>query len=214
MRCRHERRGRKRQRKVGQLRYEHCRWISWTAGQNWSIAPKKYPEAVLVVNAGARGQLVSDPGAQRVWGVADAAEHGILAKLKEAGRPFLPLWVTDGEQDSILLLKRFRAVVGEGAAEVNVVKNWGLIPVGTLAPWTYFDDSETAKAVTESDGRIMEYPPLAMRVARQLVNRRLSIARALELEPEPILSAGERMVLEGWWRKASNALDPVLGMGK
>ena len=102
-----------------------------------------------------------------------------------------------------MLLKRFRAVVGEGAAEVNVVKNWGLIPVGTLAPWTYFDDSETAKAVTESDGRIMEYPPLAMRVARQLVNRRLSIARALELEPEPILSAGERMVLEGWWRKAS-----------
>ena len=51
---------------------------------------KKYPEAVLVVNAGARGQLVSDPGAQRVWGVADAAEHGILAKLKEAGRPFPP----------------------------------------------------------------------------------------------------------------------------
>ena len=44
----------------------------------------------------------------------------------------------------------------------------------------------------------MEYPALATRVARQMVNDRLSIARALETEPEPVLSAGSRMVLEGW----------------
>ena len=64
-------------------------------------------------------------------GVADAAEHGILAGLRDAGRPFVVLWVTDGEQDSLQLLKRFREEVGEEGA-VHVVKNWGRIPVGTL----------------------------------------------------------------------------------
>ena len=174
---------------------------------------QEHPEAVLVVNVGARGRLVSDPGAQRVWGVADAAEDGILAGLRDAGRPFVVLWVTDGEQDSLQLLKRFRKEVGEEGA-VHVVKNWGRIPVGTLAPWAFFDESNTAEAVREAGGHIVEYPALATQVAKQMVNDRLPIARALETEPKPVLSAGSRMVLEGWWRKASVALETMLAGGE
>ena len=64
-----------------------------------------------------------------------------------------------------------------------------------------YQTSETAKGVAAAGGKVIHVPTLALRVADDLRNKRLSIARALEEMP-----FGHRVELERWRREVHQAV--------
>ena len=153
----------------------------------------QHPELWIVVNAGARN-------------VAGVVDHGssLMSSLSSIGREFRTLWVLGSDRDSVELLADYRDAMREGQTQIgtlHVVTNAGR---GDEREFPIYRESETAKTVAESGGKQIHVPHLALRVADDLRNQRLSFARAQDNFP-----FGHRMELERWRREVHRALEEL-----
>ena len=149
-----------------------------------------YPEHTIVVNGGARNL----DGVQE-FGAA------LMPSLREIGREFRCLWVIGPDRDSVELLADYRDMMRDGddaVGTLHVVTNAGR---SDERDFELFHKSKTAKAIAAAGGKVVHIPTLALRVADELRNQRLSIARALKVMP-----FGHRVELERWRREVHHAV--------
>ena len=149
-----------------------------------------HPGHWIVVNGGARN-------------LAGVREYGsaLIPSLDTIGREFRALWVIGPDRDSVELLADYLDTMRDGDDRVgtlHVVTNAGR---SDEREFEVYQGSKTATAVAAAGGRVIHVPTLALRVADDLRNRRLSIARALKEMP-----FGHRVELERWRREVHRAL--------
>jgi hypothetical protein len=135
-----------------------------------------YRDATVVVNTAARSQ-------------AGVAQYGgtLTSTLDELARRLVVLWVINRQRDSLELLLKFGATFP--GAITHVVRNGYF---GAPEKFTLYRDSQLRKAV-EAQGRSLDFPDLADRVADELRSQRLSIRKAAET-----MHTGERAELLRW----------------
>lgn len=133
-------------------------------------------DATVVVNTAARSQ-------------AGVAQYGgtLASTLDELARRLVVLWVINRQRDSLELLLKFGATFP--GATTHVVRNGYF---GAPEKFTLYRDSQLRKAV-EAQGRSLDFPDLADRVADELRSQRLSIRKAAET-----MHIGERAELLRW----------------
>ena len=142
----------------------------------------KHPDHWFVVNAGARN-------------LAGVCDHGsnLMPSLRSIGREFRTLWVIGSDRDSVELLADYHEMMHDGKTSVgtlHVIANAGR---GDEREFAVYRDSKTAKAISKTGGKFIRVSHLALRVADDLRNQRLSIAQAFEVMP-----FGHRVELERW----------------
>lgn len=141
-----------------------------------------YPDHWFVVNGAARN----------LTGVRDYGS-ALIPSLRSIEREFRTMWVIGSDRDSVELLAEYREIMRDGENPVgtlHVVANAGR---GDEREFTAYRNSKTARAIEATSGKVIQVPSLALRVADDLRNQRLSIARALDTLP-----FGHRVELARW----------------
>ncbi|MGF6644259.1 protein mobD [Paraburkholderia sp. GAS82] len=133
-------------------------------------------DATVVVNTAARSQA----GVARYGGTLANA-------LDELARRLVVLWVINRQRDSLELLLKFGATFP--SAVTHVVRNSYF---GAPEKFALYRESNLRKAI-ETQGRSLDFPDLADRVADELRSQRLSIRKAAET-----MHLGERAELLRW----------------
>ena len=162
--------------------------------------PDGWIEVLDVSNAHPGHWIVVNGAARNLDGVRNYGA-ALIPSLREIGREFRTLWVIGPDRDSVELLADYREVMRDGddpVGTLHVVTNAGR---SDERNFELFHKSKTAKAIAAAGGRVVHIPTLALRVADDLRNERLSIARALETMP-----FGNRVELQRWRREVHHAL--------
>lgn len=148
------------------------------------------PESVVVINTAARNNT----------GVSSYGEtlNSTLAELK---RKLVTLWVINTQRDSLELLKSYMDAIPN--ARVDVVRNEHL---GAENKFELYNGSKIRKEIEEQRGKSVNFPKLADRVADDLYNKRLSIAKASKELP-----IGNRAELLRWRGEVKKVLEGLLG---
>jgi CobQ/CobB/MinD/ParA nucleotide binding domain len=146
-------------------------------------------DATVIVNTAARSQT----------GVAQYGRT-LADTLDELARRLVVLWVINRQRDSLELLMEFGETFPH--ALTHVVRNGYF---GTPDKFTLYHESKLRKAV-EAQGKSLDFPDLADRVADELRSQRLSIRRAAET-----MHIGERGELLRWRALCSDMFARVTG---
>ncbi len=106
-------------------------------------------------------------------------------------RQIIVIWPIDNGRDGVQSLNEFMRKVSP-AIRVDVLKN---LHFGDPSAFSFFDSSNTKKAILARGGRIVELPALAERIAATIKIKRLQFDAALAELP-----VGERFELRRWLR--------------
>ena len=162
--------------------------------------PEGWIEALNVSDAYPGHWIVVNGAARNLDGVRDYGA-ALIPGLRELEREFRTLWVTGPDRDSVELLADYVEIMRDGddpIGALHVVTNAGR---SDERNFEFFHNSETAKAIAAAGGKVVHIPTLALRVADDLRNKRLSIARAVR-----DMSFGNRIELLRWRREVHRAL--------
>jgi len=120
-----------------------------------------------------------------------------LPRLPElVGRPLVVCWVADNKRDVLESLSDF---YNESRLTIDFVRN---LHHGPESSFELFNNSNIRKMILKAGGQVMDFPALAPRVMVAKANKRLTVAKT-----GPILSLGDRLELERWWREVTRAFD-------
>lgn len=146
----------------------------------------------LVVNTAARNLT----GVQKFGGT-------LLNTLGELDRELITIWTINRQRDSLELLADYLDVMPVSERHVlHVARN---LYFGEREKYQLYSESEIKKRVEAGNGRTIDFPDLADRVADDLATRRLSIKSAIEELP-----IGNRAELLRWRIAAHKSLGEVL----
>jgi len=146
----------------------------------------------LVVNTAARNLT----GVQKFGGT-------LLNTLGELDRELITIWTINRQRDSLELLADYLDVMPVSERHVlHVARN---LYFGEREKYQLYSESEIKKRVEAGNGRTIDFPDLADRVADDLATRRLSIKSAIEELP-----IGNRAELLRWRIAAHRSLGEVL----
>lgn len=146
----------------------------------------------LVVNTAARNLT----GVQKFGGT-------LLNTLGELDRELITIWTINRQRDSLELLADYLDVMPVSERHVlHVARN---LYFGEREKYQLYSESEIKKRVEAGNGRTIDFPDLADRVADDLATRRLSIKSAIEELP-----IGNRAELLRWRIAAHLSLGEVL----
>ena len=147
----------------------------------------------MVVNGGARNFT-----GLRKYGAPFVAEVGRI------GRVFQTAWVIGTDRDCLEALVDFIELVAiTKSTPVDVVANAGR---SAETDFTQYQTSEISATVAGHGGQMVYLPHLALRVADDMRNSRLTIAGTMRKLP-----FGHRLALERWRREAHDAMRRVAG---
>ena len=148
----------------------------------------EYPEHVAVINSAAR----SNTGMEK---------YGATLKetLGELKRDLATFWLINRQRDSVELLRSFVDVFPDVA--VHVCRN---LHFGEAEKFALYNESKTRKII-EQNGRTLDFPELANRVADKIYSHRLPIWAALAGLP-----IGDRAELKRWQLCCAKMFDRVL----
>jgi hypothetical protein len=149
----------------------------------------EFPEYALVINSAAR----SNAGMEK-YGAT------LRETLTELERGLTAFWIINRQRDSIELLRTFLDVFPE--ALVHVCRN---LYFGEAEKFELYNESKTRKTI-EQNGRTLDFPDLADRVADKLYSGRMSIRKALDELP-----IGDRAELKRWRTLCAEMFASVLG---
>ena len=161
----------------------------WIELINFSDKNRSRP---LVVNTAARNLT----GVQKFGGT-------LLNTLGELDRELITIWTINRQRDSLELLADYLDVMPVSERHVlHVARN---LYFGEREKYQLYSESEIKKRVEAGNGRTIDFPDLADRVADDLATRRLSIKSAIEELP-----IGNRAELLRWRIAAHRSLGEVL----
>jgi hypothetical protein len=127
----------------------------------------------------------------------------LLATLPELGRRLVTIWVINRQRDSLELLADYVDAMPLSAAhQVHVVRN---LYFGQSDRFQLYNSSQIKKQLEANNGKTLDFPDLADRVADRLATGRMTIQSAMAEMP-----IGDRAELIRWRRVASQVLTQVL----
>ncbi|MEX3899899.1 protein mobD [Paraburkholderia sp. BR10954] len=152
----------------------------------------EHRDATVIVNTAARSQA----GVARYGGT-------LASTLDDLARRLVVLWVINRQRDSLELLLEFGETFPR--ALTHVVRNCYF---GTPDKFTLYRESNLRKAV-EAQGRSLDFPDLADRVADELRSQRTSIRKASET-----MHIGQRAELFRWRALCDAMFSKVIGVDR
>ena len=149
----------------------------------------RYPASTVVINTAARNNR-------------GVSAYGVTLNdtLPELQRQLVTLWVINRQRDSLELLWDYMDALP--GVVVHVVRNHYF---GEANKFELYNDSEVKQRVEQQEGRSLNFPDLADRVADDLNGQRLTIRAALKTLP-----LGNRAELTRWRAAVARMLAPLL----
>lgn len=168
-----------------------CRLNSLDDADGWAElldTVQEFPDSVVIINAAARTKT-------------STASYGDIMQeaLQQMQRRLVAFWVINRHRDSIELLHSFQEVFHN--VTIHVCRN---LYFGNAERFDVYNTSK-ARKVIERNGRTLDFPVVANRVADWLYSKRMSIRAAL-----PDMPFGTRAELQRWRSLCATMFDRVM----
>jgi hypothetical protein len=149
---------------------------------------QSYPDHAVVVNAAARTK-------------ASTASYGDIMReaLRAMERDLVVFWVINRHRDSIELLHSFQQTFP--GATIHVCRN---LYFGEPESFALYNESK-ARETVEQNGKTLDFPAVANRVADWLYSKRMSIHAAI-----PEMFIGTRVEAQRWVLRCRDMFDLVM----
>ncbi|MBQ9368069.1 MAG: protein mobD [Victivallales bacterium] len=168
-----------------------CRLNSLDDADGWAElldTVQEFPDSVVIINAAARTKT-------------STASYGDIMQeaLQQMQRRLVAFWVINRHRDSVELLHSFQEAFHN--VTIHVCRN---LYFGNAERFDVYNTSK-ARKVVERNGKTLDFPVVANRVADWLYSKRMSIRSAL-----PDMPFGTRAELQRWRSLCATMFDRVM----